>query len=90
MQTFKDFLVWMRPLKQAAVAAKLGVSEATLSRMKSGRQPITPDIAAKVEELSHGVFAKERVLWPDKEAPQSTSEDDGSLRLPSEHERSAA
>ena len=65
MQTISDFIVWMRPLRQKAIADLLEVSEATLSRMKTGAQAITPDVAEKVEALSHGKFAKERVLWPE-------------------------
>ena len=68
MQTFQDFCEWMKPARQNRIAELLGVSEATVSRMKSGKQQITQAIAERCEELSHGVFAKERVMWPDDKA----------------------
>ena len=63
MQTFSDFCEWMKP--QSRVAKALGISEASVSRMKAGTQPITPEIAEKCEEISHGLFRKEKILWPD-------------------------
>jgi DNA-binding transcriptional regulator YdaS (Cro superfamily) len=65
MQTFSDFCEWLKP--QRRVAEALGVSEATVSRMKSGSQPITPDVAEKCEVISRGVFRKEKILWPDSQ-----------------------
>lgn len=65
MQTFSDFCEWLKP--QRRVAEVLGVSEATVSRMKSGSQAITPEIAEKCEAVSHGVFRKEKILWPDSQ-----------------------
>lgn len=63
MQTFSDFCEWFKP--QRRVAEALGVSEATVSRMKSGSQAITPEVAEKCEAISHGAFRKEKILWPD-------------------------
>jgi DNA-binding transcriptional regulator YdaS (Cro superfamily) len=66
MQTFSDFCEWMKP--QRRVADALGISEASVSRMRSGAQPITPDVAEKCEAISHGLFRKEKILWPDSQA----------------------
>lgn len=63
MQTFSDFCEWLKP--QRRVAEALGISEASVSRMKSGAQPITPEVAEKCETVSHGLFRKEKILWPD-------------------------
>jgi len=62
MQTFSDFCEWMKSQRRAADA--LGISESTCSRMANGKMPITPEIAERVEDVSHGLFKKERVLWP--------------------------
>ena len=64
MQTLTDFCQWMQSQRRAADA--LGVSEATMSRLINGKQSITPDLAERVEQVSHGLFKKERVLWPDE------------------------
>lgn len=63
MQTISDFCTWMQSQRRAAEA--LGVSEATISRLVKGKQAVTPEIAERVEEVSRGLFKKERVLWPD-------------------------
>lgn len=63
MQTFADFCEWMKSQRRAAEA--LGVSESTVSRMRNGTMPITPEIAERCETVSHGLFRKERVLWPE-------------------------
>ena len=66
MQTFSDFCEWMgKP--QRRVADALGTSEASVSRMKAGTQPITPEVAEKCESISHGLFRKEKILWPDSQ-----------------------
>lgn len=63
MQTFSDFCEWMKP--QRRVAEALGVSEASVSRMRKGTQSITPEVAERCESVSHGLFRKEKILWPD-------------------------
>lgn len=63
MQTFSDFCEWLKP--QRRVAEALGLSEASVSRMKAGTQPITREVAEKCELISHGLFRKEKILWPD-------------------------
>lgn len=65
MQTFSDFCEWLKP--QRRVAEALGISEASVSRMKAGTQPITPEVAEKCEAVSHGLFRKEKILWPDSQ-----------------------
>lgn len=64
METFEDFCNWMGSQRRAADA--LGISEFKVSRIVNGRAPLTPAIAEKVEQVSHGLFKKERVLWPTK------------------------
>lgn len=64
METFEDFCNWMGSQRRAAEA--LGISEFKVSRIVNDRAPVTPAIAEKVEEVSRGLFKKERVLWPTK------------------------
>lgn len=64
MSTFQDFVTWAGGTRRAA--KQLGTSAAKVSRIKNNRQPVTPAIAERVEEVSHGLFKKERVLWPSK------------------------
>lgn len=66
MQNFSDFCAWVGSQRRAAVA--LGVSEATVSRIRSGKQPMSAEIAEKCEVVSHGLFRKEKMLWPDSHA----------------------
>lgn len=63
--TMKDFCTWAG--SQAGAAKLLGVSEAKVSRLVNGRQPVTPDIAVQVEIVSEGKFPRDRVLWPEAE-----------------------
>jgi len=65
MQTFQDFVKWAGGTRRAAL--QLGVSASTVSRLATGKQPISPEIAEGCEAVSHGLFRKERVLWPDEE-----------------------
>ena len=64
MHTFKDFCGWMQSQRRAAEI--LGVSEATVSRWKNKPEKIPRWAAERVEEISHGIFTKERVMWPDE------------------------
>jgi hypothetical protein len=68
MDSFRDFCNWMKPVRQVRIAELLDRSEASVSRMKNGKQPVTREIAERCEELSHGVFTKERVMFPDDKA----------------------
>ena len=69
MQTFNDFCEWMESQRRAADA--LGISESTVSRLASGKMRITPEIAERIETVSHGLFRKERVLWPEPAEPDT-------------------
>jgi DNA-binding transcriptional regulator YdaS (Cro superfamily) len=62
MTNFIDFCKWMKSQRRAADA--LGVSESTVSRMASGKVGISPAIAERCEQISHGLFRKEAMLWP--------------------------
>lgn len=66
MESIRDFCIWMGSQKRAADA--LGVSESTISRVVSGVVRLPPEMAEKVEEVSHGLFRKERVMWPQQAA----------------------
>ena len=68
MDTFQDFVNWAGGTRRAAL--QLGTSAARVSRIKNNRQPVTPAIAEKIEQVSHGLFKKERVLWPSKGAAE--------------------
>jgi len=39
-----------------------------MSRLVSGDVEVSKDLAEKIEQVSHGVFKKERVLWPQSSA----------------------
>ena len=67
MQTFQDFVTWAGGTRRAAL--QLGVSASKVSRMSTQKQPISPEIAERIEAVSHGLFRKERVLWPDPAEP---------------------
>jgi len=62
METIQDFCNWIGSQKRAAVA--LDVSEATISRLVSGEYRVPVELAEKIEQVSHGLFRKERVVWP--------------------------
>lgn len=62
MESIKDFCNWAKTQRRAA--QMLGVSEATVSRLVRGDIRVSPEIAERVEEVSGGLFRKERVLWP--------------------------
>jgi DNA-binding transcriptional regulator YdaS (Cro superfamily) len=66
MDSFQDFCKWAGTQRRASLL--LGVSEATVSRMVRGEVRVSPEVAEKCEQASHGLFRKERVLWPDKAA----------------------
>lgn len=68
METFEDFCKWMGSQRRAADA--LGVSEFKVSRIVRKRSSLTPELAERVEQVSHGLFKKERVLWPSKGAAE--------------------
>lgn len=63
METFEDFCKWMGSQRRAADA--LGVSEFKVSRIVTKKAALSPEMAERIEEVSHGLFKKERVLWPD-------------------------
>lgn len=63
MESIKDFCGWIGSQQRAAEA--LGVSASNVSRMVSGKLSVSPEIAERVEQVSHGLFRKERVLWPE-------------------------
>lgn len=67
MSTFQDFVVWAGGTRRAA--RQLDTSAARVSRIKTGKQPVTPALAEKIEQVSHGLFKKERVLWPSSSQP---------------------
>lgn len=66
MQTFEsfaDFVSWAT--SQAQAARMLRMSRASVNRILQGKQSVTPEVAEKCELVSHGLFRKERILWPD-------------------------
>ncbi len=67
METFEDFCKWMGSQRRAAEA--LGISEFKVSRIVNDRADLTPALAEKIEQVSHGLFKKERVLWPSSSQP---------------------
>lgn len=66
MESIQDFCTWIGSQKRAADA--LGVSESTMSRVVSGAVRLPPEMAERVEEVSRGLFRKERVMWPQRAA----------------------
>lgn len=66
MQTIQDFVSWAGGTRKAA--RQLGISAPRMSRIKTGKQPVTPEIAQRVESVTQGLFRKERILWPQSKA----------------------
>ena len=64
MNSFQDFVNWAGGTRRAA--KQLGTSAARVSRIKNSKQPVTPEIAAQCEHVSHGLFRKEKILWPEE------------------------
>lgn len=62
MESIKDFCRWIGSQRRAAEA--LGISESQVSRMVSGKSPVTKRVAERGEAYSKGLFKKERLLWP--------------------------
>lgn len=62
METINDFCKWIGSQRRAAAA--LGISESQVSRLASGKARVTQGVAERAEAASHGLFRKERVLWP--------------------------
>ena len=69
MESIKDFCKWIGSQRRAADA--LGISESSVSRLVSGKLSVSPEIAERVEAVSHGLFRKERVLWPESSNTQT-------------------
>lgn len=63
VNTFQDFVKWAGGTRRAAL--QLGVSASKVSRIATGKQALSPEIAEGCEAVSHGLFRKEQVLWPD-------------------------
>jgi DNA-binding transcriptional regulator YdaS (Cro superfamily) len=64
--SFSDFVEWAGGTRRAAL--QLNLSPSRVSRLKLGRQPLTADVAERCEQVSRGLFKKERVMWPDGKA----------------------
>jgi DNA-binding transcriptional regulator YdaS (Cro superfamily) len=62
METINDFCKWIGSQKRAAAA--LGLTESKVSRLCSGKARLAPEVAEKAEAYSHGLFKKERLIWP--------------------------
>ena len=62
METINDFCKWIGSQRRAALA--LNLSESKVSRLCAGITKVTPDIAEAAEKASHGLFKKERLIWP--------------------------
>jgi plasmid maintenance system antidote protein VapI len=48
---------------QRELAVALGVTEATVSRLISGKRKVSRALAVKAEELSAGKFTRTEFLW---------------------------
>lgn len=66
MNTFRDFVKWAGSTRKAAEL--LDTSASTVSRLATGQQRMTADVAEQVEQVSGGAFRKERVMWPESDA----------------------
>ena len=64
--SFSDFVEWAGGTRRAAL--QLDLSPSRVSRLKLGRQPLPAEVAEKCEQVSRGLFKKERVLGPDDQA----------------------
>ena len=62
MESINDFCKWVGTQRKAAEI--LSVSESTISRLVKGEIEVSKELAEKIEVVSHGVFRKERVMWP--------------------------
>lgn len=66
MTIIHDFVAWAG--SQSRAARMLQMSRQNMHRIIHGQQSVTPEIAERIEAVSHGLFKKERVLWPDNKA----------------------
>jgi len=64
MNNIQEFVNWAG--SQSRAARMLKMSRQNMHRILHAQQGVTPEIAERIEEVSHGLFKKERVLWPDK------------------------
>lgn len=62
---FSEFVDVCFSGNQSAAAAALGVDRSTVSRICSGDRGVTPEMAAKAEELSDGRYRREVFIWPE-------------------------
>ena len=65
---FNEFVAVIFDGVQSRAADALGVDKSTVSRLCSGergRTGLSPELAAKIEEVSGGRFRKESFVWPE-------------------------
>jgi DNA-binding transcriptional regulator YdaS (Cro superfamily) len=60
------FKAWIRimGLHQIKIASDLGLSPSYLSEVMTGKKKVTPDIARRIEEYTHGEVTRLEVLYP--------------------------
>lgn len=64
---FIDFVSVCFDGVQSRAAEALELDRSTVSRICAGERGITPQVAARIEELSEGRFRKESFIWPDSQ-----------------------
>jgi len=66
--TFTEFVAVCFDGNQAKAAAALDMDRSHIWRICKGERGITPELAAKVEQVSAGRYTKEALIWPEGEA----------------------
>lgn len=65
---FIDFVSVCFDGVQSRAAEALELDRSTISRICAGERGITPQVAARIEEISEGRFRKEAFIWPEGRA----------------------
>lgn len=66
-EVFQRFVTESAHGKPADAAKALRITRSHVSRLLHGTRRITPELAERMEIVSHGLFRKEKILWPDQE-----------------------
>jgi len=64
--TFQEFVAVCFDGNQAKAAEALGLDRSHVWRICKGERGISPALAARVETVSEGRYAKEALIWPDE------------------------
>lgn len=65
---FSRFVAEVFDDNQSKAAAALHCNRSLVCRLCKGSRRVTPDMAAEIERLSSGRYARESFIWPDRKA----------------------